>query len=117
MNKFKRSLFGYNTKEVNNFIDDIIKNVERIINSNKEKTDKITRLENEIEILKKYPNKNIIKSEEELSKTLSDGILLTKNTTDTIQKIEDERIKIIKEKLVNNINEQIRLLEELDKNK
>ena len=116
MNKFKRSLFGYNTKEVNKFIDDIINNVERIINSNKEKTEKINRLEKEIENLKKYPNKNdIVKSEEELSKTLSDSILLTKNTTDTIKKVEDERINIIKEKLTKTIEEQKRLLEELDK--
>ena len=115
MNKFKRSLFGYNTKEVNNFIDDIIKNVEKIINSNKEKTNKIERLEREIENLRKYPNKNIIKSEEELSKTLSNSILLTKNTTDTIKKVEDERINIIKEKLTKTIEEQKRLLEELDK--
>ena len=49
MNKFKRSLFGYNTKEVNAFIDDIIKNVERIIESNKSKSEKILKLENEIE--------------------------------------------------------------------
>ena len=39
-----------------------------------------------------------VESEEKLSKTLSDSILLTKNTTKTIQKIEDERINIIKEK-------------------
>ncbi|MBR4830638.1 MAG: DivIVA domain-containing protein [Bacilli bacterium] len=115
MNKFKKSLFGYNTKEVNAFIDDIIKNVEKIIKSNKEKTNKIQKLENEITYLKKYPNNNLVKSEEELSKTLSDSILLTKNTTKTIQKVEDERINIIKEKLEKTIEEQKRLLEELDK--
>ena len=115
MNKFKRSLFGYNTKEVNAFIDDIIKNVERIIESNKSKSEKILKLENEIEYLKKYPNKNIYQSDEELSKTLSDSILLTKNTTKAIQKIEDERINIIKEKLTKTIEEQKRLLDELDK--
>ncbi len=117
MNKFKRSLFGYNTEEVNAFIDDIIKNVERIIKSNKDKSEKIEKLENEINYLKKYPNKNIIKSEENLSKTLSDSILLTKNNTETIKKIEDERINIIKEKLEKTLEEQKRLLEELDKNK
>ena len=115
MNKFKRSLFGYNTKEVNAFIDDIIKNVEKIIKSNKEKTEKIQRLEKEIENLKKYPNKNNYQSEEELSKTLSDSILLTKNTTKAIQRVEDERINIIKEKLTKTIEEQKRLLDELDK--
>lgn len=115
MNKFKRSLFGYNTKEVNTFIDDIIKNVEKIIQSNKDKTEKIHKLENEIAYLKKYPNKYLVQSDEELSKTLSDSILLTKNTTKAIQKVEDERINIIKEKLTKTIEEQKRLLDELDK--
>ena len=115
MDKFKKSLFGYNTDEVNSFIDDIIVNVERIIKSNKEKDEKIIKLEKEISDIKKNPDKYIVKSEEELSKTLSNGILLTKNTTETTNKVEKERINIIKEKLEENIKEQMRLLEELDK--
>ena len=75
----------------------------------------IKRLEKELSDIKNNPSKNIVESEEELSKTLSDGILLTKNTKETIDKVEKERISVIKEKLINNINEQIRLLEELDK--
>ena len=115
MNKIKKSLFGYNTDDVNKFIEDIIENVEKIIKSNKEKEEKIKRLEKELSDIKNNPSKNIVKSEEELSKTLSNGILLTKNTKETIDKVEKERISVIKEKLINNINEQIRLLEELDK--
>jgi cell division septum initiation protein DivIVA len=115
MDKFKRSLFGYDPSDVNKFIDDIIENVEKIIKSNKDKDFKIKQLEKELSDIRKNPDKYIVKSEEELSKTLSDGILLTKNTTETIQKVEDERIKVIKEKLERNIKEQIRLLEELEK--
>lgn len=115
MNKFKKSLFGYNPSDVNKFIDDIIENVEKIIKSNKLKDEKIKQLEKELLDIKKNPDKYIVKSEEELSKTLSDGILLTKNTKETIDKVEKERINIIKEKLENNIKEQMRLLEELDK--
>ena len=115
MDKFKRSLFGYDPSDVNKFIDDIIENVEKIIKSNKDKDFKIKQLEKELSDIRKNPDKYIVKSEEELSKTLSDGILLTKNTTETIQKVEDERIKVIKEKLESNIKEQIRLLEELEK--
>ena len=115
MNKIKKSLFGYNTDDVNKFIDDIIENVEKIIKSNKEKEEKIKRLEKELSDIKNNPSKIIVDSDEKLSKTLSDGILLTKNTKETIDKVEKERISIIKEKLINNINEQIRLLEELDK--
>ena len=115
MDKFKKSLFGYNTSDVNAFIDDIINNVEKIIKSNKEKSEKIRKLENEIAYLKSSPNKNNLENNNELSKELSDSILLTKNTTETIQKVEDERINIIKEKLIKTIEEQKRLLEELDK--
>ncbi len=115
MNKFKKSLFGYDPSDVNKFIDDIIENVEKIIKSNKLKDEKIKQLEKELLDIKKNPDKYIVKSEEELSKTLSDGILLTKNTKETIDKVEKERINIIKEKLENNIKEQMRLLEELDK--
>lgn len=115
MNKIKKSLFGYNTDDVNKFIDDIIENVEKIIKSNKEKEEKIKRLEKELSDIKNNPSKTIVDSDDKLSKTLSDGILLTKNTKETIDKVEKERISIIKEKLINNINDQIRLLEELDK--
>ncbi len=44
MNKFKKSLFGYDPSDVNKFIDDIIENVEKIIKLNKLKDEKIKHL-------------------------------------------------------------------------
>ena len=49
MERFTRTLHGYNPEEVNKFLDDVIKQVEKIINSNKQK-------EKEIESLKKQIN-------------------------------------------------------------
>ena len=111
MDKFKKSLFGYNTSDVNAFIDDIIANVEKIIKSNREKEEKIKRLEKELLDIKNNPDKYISKS------TLTEGIILPKKvSSETLNKVHDERIRVIEEKLINNVNEQIRLLEELDKN-
>ena len=51
--KFNYSPNGYNVEEVNKFLDDVIKQVERIIESNKEKENQINSLKKQIQDMNK----------------------------------------------------------------
>ena len=55
LNRFSYEENGYNRKEVNKFIDEVISNTEDIINSCKNQREEIRRLQEEIE---KYKNNN-----------------------------------------------------------
>ena len=61
MDKFSRTLHGYNPDEVNKFLDDIISQVEKIIESNKEKNE-------EIKVLKEKLNNQEVSVNEEILK-------------------------------------------------
>ena len=50
MKKFNYSPNGYNVDEVNAFLDETIKQVERILESNKEKEKEISALKNKLVI-------------------------------------------------------------------
>ena len=49
MDRFKKTIYGYDKDEVNLYLDEIIAEVERIVASNKEKNKEIIRLNNELE--------------------------------------------------------------------
>ena len=152
MDKFSRTLHGYNPDEVNKFLDDVISQVEKIIESNKEKNE-------EIKILKEKLNSGNVDPEivakakkyDDLSSTLSEAITLAQNTGEHIRTVaRQERDLIIQEarkdassiindaiarsetieiqantlrkniivfkrKLRNNLEEQIKLVDKLDK--
>ncbi len=49
MDKFKKTIHGYNPDEVKAYLDEIISLVEKMVASNKEKNNEIIRLSKELE--------------------------------------------------------------------
>lgn len=151
MEKFTRTLHGYNPDEVNEFLDNIISQVEQIVNSNKEKNKEIRKLKEALEnnsvnpeILakaKKYDelcdtlNKaiNIAQNTSEhirrvakkersliLEDAKKNGEIIVKNALDKSHKIEHQaellkrNIILFKRKIKTNLNEQLKLIDEID---
>lgn len=84
MEKFSYEANGYNREEVNNFVKEVIKETEDIINKLNEQDITITNLKKELE-------------EEKNSKKLLDDIIsiAEKNRDDIIRLAEEEKEKII----------------------
>ena len=103
MEKFSKTLHGYNPDEVNKFIDDVISQVEKMIESNKEKNNEIERLKKEIE--KNRLDSNIIdkaKKYDELSDTLNKAILLAQDTGEHIRRVAKQERDLILEEAKKN---------------
>ena len=49
MDKFKKTIYGYDPDEVKAYLDEIISLVEKVVASNKEKNNEIIRLSKELE--------------------------------------------------------------------
>ncbi len=75
MKKFKRSLRGYNRKEVNAFVDEVIDQVEKMVAQIKEKDMKIQALN---ATLMKYKN---------MEETLNKSILMAQETSEQMKKM------------------------------
>ena len=80
MEKFSRKLRGYDPKEVNNFLDKVIKQVETMIQENNNNLSKIENLESENELLKTK-----LEHFENLEGTLNRAILMSQKTTDQMK--------------------------------
>ena len=80
MEKFSRTLRGYNPEEVNEFLDKIIKQVETIVSESKEKDLKIAALEQQIE-----PSKHKLETYEKMEQTLNRAILMAQKTSEQIK--------------------------------
>ena len=102
MRKFNYSPNGYNPDEVNAFLDDLIKHVERIIESNKQKEEVISSLRKEINDLNKVKldEQTITKAKkfDELQDTLNDAISVAKSTGEHMRMVaKQERNLILQE--------------------
>lgn len=102
MRKFNYSPNGYNPDEVNAFLDDVIKQVERIIESNKQKEEVISSLRKEINELNKVKldEQTITKAKkfDELQDTLNDAINVAKSTGEHMRMVaKQERNLILQE--------------------
>lgn len=102
MRKFNYSPNGYNPDEVNAFLDDVIKQVERIIESNKQKEEVINSLRKEINELNKVKldEQTITKAKkfDELQDTLNDAINVAKSTGEHMRMVaKQERNLILQE--------------------
>ncbi len=102
MRKFNYSPNGYNPDEVNAFLDDVIKQVERIIESNKQKEEVINSLRKEINDLNKVKldEQTITKAKkfDELQDTLNDAISVAKSTGEHMRMVaKQERNLILQE--------------------
>lgn len=80
MEKFSRTLRGYNPEEVNEFLDKIIKQVETIVSESKEKDLKIAALEQQIET-----NKHKLETYEKMEQTLNRAIFMAQKTSEQIK--------------------------------
>ncbi len=139
MKKFSKSFSGYNTHEVNAFVDDVVKNVDEMLQKMKAKDMEIDRLTKELEHYKSMDatlNRAIVMAEEssrkykESSLNESDLIITEakKNANRIIndaltkaEHIEEEsqrmRRNIItyKRRIRNLIDQQAEIVDDLDK--
>ena len=103
MQKFSRTLHGYNPDEVNSFLDDIISQVESMIESNRQKNEEIMLLKNELSKLKldeEYIEKG--KKFDELETTLNKAIVMAENTGEHIRKVAKQERDLILEEAKKN---------------
>ena len=149
MDKFNRTLHGYDPDEVNAFLDQVIKHVERIVAESKDKDVKIKELE------LKLANDNNLREKvaqyERMESTLNKAIIMAQKTSEQIkmnayhegelivddakhnanrivneallkaEKTEDEaamlrrNINVFKRRLRGLIEEQLTMVDEIDK--
>ena len=116
MKKFNYSPNGYNVNEVNAFLDDTIKQVERILQSNKEKEKEINALKKQISDLNnlKITEETITKAKkfDELQGTLNEAINVAKSTGERMRMVAKQERNLILQEAKNNadiiINEALR---------
>ena len=80
MEKFTKTLRGYDPNEVNAFIDQIIKHVEHMVNDIKVKNTQISNLEEENEKLK-----HKLEQYERMEATLNRAIIMAERTSEQIK--------------------------------
>ena len=99
MDRFSRTLHGYNPDEVNKFLDDTISQVEKIIESNKEKNEQIRILKEKLNSKEVDPEiLDKAKKYDDLNQTLCEAISLAQNTGEHIRTVaRQERDMIIEE--------------------
>ena len=106
MERFTRTLHGYNPEEVNKFLDDVIKQVEKIINSNKQKEKEIESLKKQInEIDNKVIDELTIakaKKFDELQNTLNEAVNVAKSTGEHIKVVAKQERNLILEEARRN---------------
>lgn len=99
MNKFSKTLRGYNPSEVNKFVDEVIVQVEEMINQLKEKENLIIQKDNEINVLKER-----LEHYETIEGTLNKAILAAEEASDSIKKAARQESSMILEEAKRNAN-------------
>ena len=106
MKKFNYSPNGYNPEEVNAFLDDVIKQVERIIDSNKKKEEEINNLKKQVNNLTsmKATDEIIAKAKkfDELNETLTEAINMARNTGERMRNVAKQERNLILQDARNN---------------
>jgi cell division initiation protein len=102
MEKFNRTLRGYDPEEVNAFLDKIINQVESMVNELKEKDKKISELQTlEIE------NKNLkekLAQYERMESTLNKTIIMAQKTSEQVKMAAHQESETLIEDAKNNAN-------------
>ncbi len=139
MKKFSKSFSGYNTREVNAFVNDVVTNVDEMLHKMKEKDMEIDRLNKELEHYKSMDatlNRAIVMAEESSKKyqqsSISESDLIVTEAkrnanriiNDALMKAEKanndaERLKrnvdTLKKRLRQIIESQLEVIEEMDR--
>ena len=103
LEKFSRTLHGYNPDEVNSFLDEIIAEVERMIESNRQKNDEILTLKNQLSNIK--TNDELVKKAQkfdELETTLNKAIVMAQDTGEHIRRVAKQERDLILEEAKKN---------------
>ena len=85
MRKFSTAMYGYDKKEVSNFVDDVIREYENVLNKLKDRDRQIALLN---ENLKKYEN---------LESTLNKAVILAEESSSQIKNVARNEAKSIVE--------------------
>jgi cell division initiation protein len=99
MEKFSRTLRGYNPDEVNAFLDKVISQVEMIVANAKEKEQMLESLENENQKLKER-----LEQYEKLEETMNKAILMAQKTSEQIKLAAHDESEILLEDAKKNAN-------------
>lgn len=102
MEKFSRTLRGYDPEEVNAFLDQIINQVEKMVVEIKEKDVKINELNALVD--ENMRLKERIEQHERLEGTLNRAIFMAQKTSDQIKVTARQESEIIIEDAKNNAN-------------
>lgn len=102
MEKFNRTLRGYDPEEVNAFLDNVINQVENMINEMKEKDKKIVELQ-------AYANENKMLKEklsqyERMEEALNKTIIMAQKTSEQVKMAAHKDSETILEDAKNNAN-------------
>lgn len=103
MQKFSRTLHGYNPDEVNSYLDEIIAQVESMIESNRQKNEEILILKNELN--KRQSDEEVIKKAQkfdELETTLNKAIVMAQDTGEHIRRVAKQERDLILEEAKKN---------------
>lgn len=139
MNKFDRALSGYNIKEVNSFVDDVVVKVDDMVTKMKEKDLEIDRLNKELEHYKKMDdtlNRAIVLAEDSSKKykensitesdliiteakknanrIINDALLKAEHLEEESQRLR-RNIITYKRRVKNLMDEQAAIIDDLDK--
>lgn len=139
MKKFSYEDNGYSRREVNDFVDEVLKETETIVSKLKNQQSEIEKLQKEVDYYREMKDmmKNALTRAEEssnkikkmaieeseilirdakdnASRIVNDALLKAKQTEEERTRIE-KNMKVFKEKLRNNMQENMHIIEEIDK--
>ena len=103
LEKFSRTLHGYNPEEVNSFLDEVINQVEKLIESNRQKNEEILLLKSQIKNPK--TSDELIKKAQkfdELEATLNKAIVMAENTGEHIRRVAKQERDLMLEEAKKN---------------
>ncbi len=102
MKKFSRTLHGYNPDEVNEFLDEIIAKVEKMVESNRQKNEEILFLKNELNKVKNTDMIDKANKFDELQSTLNKAIVMAEDTGEHIRRVAKQERDLILEEAKKN---------------
>lgn len=102
MEKFNRTLRGYDPIEVNQFLDQIIKQVETMVQDNKIKDTKIKELEEKLNSVKNLEDQ--VEQYERMEGTLNRAILMAQKTSDQMRSTTEQESRMLIEDAKKNAN-------------
>lgn len=102
MEKFNRTLRGYDPDEVNRFLDQVIQQVENIVKENKEKDARIKELEHFEQENRRLVQK--LEQYEKVEETLNRAIVMAQKTSDQMRASAHQEAEVILDDAKKNAN-------------